>query len=105
MRSQKIPVGLYSVQMFIFYIFNFLGFFQYPSLFGNIRQIPLNQWASTWRAIFHQLNVEMLLAVKDAVIGITLKKPGILQSDAERSLFTARLGGEGSIAVYYYGSF
>lgn len=46
--------------------------------FEKGRQIPLNQWSCTWRARFHQLQVEMLLVVECSAIGITVNKLGIL---------------------------
>lgn len=48
--------------------------------------------------------VEMLLAVKCSVIGVTLKKSGTLHRNYRREVFLAQPVGRGSNAGYYYDS-
>lgn len=75
-----------------------------PSLFERARQIPLTQWSPIWRARFHGLKAEMLLAVECSAIGVTLKKSSIQHPNAGRGVFAARPIGKGTVVGYYYGS-
>lgn len=56
----------------------------YTSLFETSHKVPLNQGLSTWLTRFHQLKVDMTLAVKCSAIQVTLIKTETLHLDAGR---------------------
>lgn len=74
----------------------FSNIFVDSSMFEKGRYSPLNRRSCTLRAKFHQLNVELLLAVVSISIGATLEKIASSHHDAGQGVFAARLVGESS---------
>lgn len=62
----------------------------------------LNQRLSTWRARFHQVKVDILLAVDCIAIRANLRKSRISYRSASWGIRTARQVGNRSLAYYYY---
>lgn len=56
--------------------------FMDPSSTRESHQILLNQWASESLERFHQLKLEMLLALEGRTIGLTLKMSGTAHPDS-----------------------
>lgn len=66
-----------------------LNIFVDRSSFGDVSQIPLKMSLCTWRARFHQLTVNMLLAEEYSSIDVTIKKSSILHMQAKIALCAA----------------
>lgn len=60
------------------------------SLFEKGHHISLNWWSCTWKVRFHELKVEMPLAMECSTTWVTVKKSVILHRGAGGVLFAAR---------------